>query len=868
IPINGNNILCDFDAKSGEVNLSVDDALVWGANVHNARLLFMTKSKPMEYHFDFEYIKNFDLMNFDIVRTSLNGSAEVNGQSFGDDMRMEISAALGKSSFEKFDFDSAYMHITFMRDSVILGNFSKPSRIYAGGNSILLWGKFNSDGNLNIAAKGQFYHPQYFAKYLDLDYMPTGVFDVDVNISGKSQRPSAGFVIKGNNAEIKGLRFSSITASGNFSDIKHFQGDLTIYADSGKYGNYPIDSLYASITTGLDKVFFRPLSFKSKGGKIRMTGTIFSGDTTKIKVAGLSFTDSLETILLDKPVIIAIKNGGVSASDVYFSAFDGNVIVDTFFMGDSLLIIRGSLEDISLDRTSYFMKQLHLSGRAKGHYSLIMNTRTMFGNGRINIVSAPFILNGFSWNSLSAECKYTGDTLSITMLHLRRSGEIADVSGSIVFIDRVPYLDLSLSAKGDNLYSITNFTNFIEPIRGTYGINLIMSGRSDSLSLSGNVSIDNASLNLSPIDDPLDSIYFRGSFHNNSMIIDTFSARMSTESPRSAGLLSRIWSFFVGRKKISGYVSADGGINFTSISSPVFAVDTKIKNVPLKSISDGFFFITDGELSIRGQEPRISGDISISQGNLLRLGSVSPEPSHTPMPIDISITADNLWILTNEIEGKISGELFITNSGENISILGQLNFDNGKYFIYGQNFDIESGILDFKKIGNIDPELDVLAKTIIGNEEIYLHITGTLSQPKLEITSTNPDYTPEELLQLLSGSTDTVGVREVLEDRTQYLLQRYVEHQLENIARTTLGVDEIEIEPAGENANILNPSEMRLTVGKQVAGKLYIKYSQVLSSDPQQEIELQYRLSKNLTIGALEDADRNYRLKLDLKWQY
>ncbi len=869
IPINGENIRLDLDNNKGLVELSANNAVIWGAYAQDVKMRFITNSNPLEYHFDLGYVKNFDLANFDIAHTSLTGSAIIDGKSFGDDMCMNIIASLDKSNFEGNDCDSANMIILIARDSVMLGEFRTPSKIFVGGNTITLWGKVDSSGYIALNTKGQFPHPEFLSQIFDIPFVPSGFFSLDATISGKSEKLGAQFVIQGKNNGIDnlGLSLKSLSASGHFTDLENIQGDITFLALNGKYGGIEIESLYTSVTTGKNKLFFRPLSAKLNIGRLRAIGTVSLGDTTSIKIEGLTFSDSLETITLNKPIEI-FPESGFSTNNLFISAFGGNVVMDTFALVDSTITLSGKIEDISLDKFSAIFKTPALSGNAKGHFSLVLNTETMMGYGGFNFLIAPFIFAGLSWNSLSAECKYSNDTLSFTMLHLRRDAEIADISGNILFADKKPSFDLNLSARGSNLYSITNFTDEIEPICGKYNINLSILGEPDSLSLYGNVSVDSASVRILSIDDPIDSIFLRGKFSDNKFIIDDFAGKLSTIPPKSSSLISRVWSLFSGKKQVVGSISAKGGIDFTKIASPDFNIDASLKNIPLKSTTDGFYFIADGELSIRGTEPKLGGDITILQGNLLKLGSVSPEPTHINFPIDLSINTNNLWLLTNEIEGKISGELFVSNSGNNISLLGRLDIENGKYFKYGQNFNIENGTLEFEKIGIIDPKLDILAKTTIGNEDIFLHITGTLNKPELEITSTNPDFTPKELLQLLAGTTDTVGVRDVIEDRTQDLLQKYAERQLENLARTTLGVDEIELEPATENGAIWNPSEMRLTVGKQVAGKLYIKYSQVLSSNPQQQIELQYRLSKNLTMSALEDVDKNYRLKLDLKWQY
>jgi len=145
-----------------------------------------------------------------------------------------------------------------------------------------------------------------------------------------------------------------------------------------------------------------------------------------------------------------------------------------------------------------------------------------------------------------------------------------------------------------------------------------------------------------------------------------------------------------------------------------------------------------------------------------------------------------------------------------------------------------------------------------------------LYSPQVKMYSSSGEFTPEDIVKLFigAGDTSTTSMAERIQSQTRQLLQKYIESNLGKLAERTLGLDEVKITTYGDNNNIFKPQELTLTLGKSVTRKLYLRYTQTIAEDPRQQIELSYKISKNLYIGFQQDVEGNYKLKLDLKWEY
>ena len=871
IPMVLNNTHLRFDDSLAMVTVLEKRGKIWGSNVSDVELEFFTDTDPMKYHFQIGKIENFDLDVFNIASTSLFGSVDISGSGFKDNMQLKIEAQLLAGNYDNFEFDGGHFFVNIDSTGTSFPADKDTSFAFIDNDTVMLWGKIDDESNIHLYCDVRAYKPDTLLKAFGYDYDISGYIGGRIQIIGEDKKTGIIVSLRGKNVSGYSVSVDRIRIEGQIKDLDENIGNFIVVGAGGNILSVPLDSLSLTLRTGKGKYFFRPLILYSQKGKLRATGMLFSGDSLSLRLDGLTF-DKIGNISLVSPVVISLENG-VSCKNIYLSAFEGIVKMKTLTYTDSLLKISGKMEGINLKKFSDMVDTtLKIQGNAKGHFDWEVNPTNYVGAGNFDLYVAPLVARDFVFSSFSATGKYHSDTLDIVHCYARRPDEVANLNGWIAFGDTIPSLHLEFSANGKRPGLIENFSPEITPIAGKYVINLLVDGNLNSPKFSGNASLDSGSFKISELDNPLDNITIRAKISGKKIELTKFSAESKATPLGNSGLFSKLFSSIFGQKFVSGTMSASGTVELTDKGPPKINISGKIDKFPLRSTEKGYYIVPDGTFDFVSPPMHLDGNIEIVDGTILQLGSPSPEPTKLPIPINISVATDNLWVLTKGLQGdmeaKIDGSLFITTADRKVSLLGRLNIDDGKYFVYGQTFTVESGQLDFKQISMIDPKLDITAKTTMGEEDVFLHITGTLSAPELELSSSNPDFSQEDILRLFAGISDSTVFYDALQERTQDLLEQYLAHNIEQMAQKTLGVDEFVIEPATENGSYFNPSDLRLTVGKRITGGLFLRYSQTLSDSAQQQFEAEYRFSRHFSIGAMQTPEGSYKLKVNLRWEY
>ncbi|RKZ33163.1 hypothetical protein DRQ33_04700 [bacterium] len=873
IPMDVENVHIIYNDSEKIVTINKGRGTVWSAYVSDVDMKFFTSAEPIKYQMHLSDVKNFDLMAFDIVHTSLDGSVNITGSGFGDNMNMSIRAKLGAGVFDDFEFDGGNFVVNIDEYWTRFPASNETSFVYLGDDTIQIWGNITYDNKINLSVGIHSHNPQTLLAAFDMDADISGYINGIVKITGTTDNMIAHNIsLQGKNISGYDFTVHNIDINGELDNIDTWKGEFTITGTDANYKSFPVDSIQMKLSTSKDKLFFRPLVLQSARGRLRITGILDFEDSLTVKLDGLTL-DRTANLSLISPVSISLTDG-IFSKNIKLFGFGGIITIDTIGINDKIIATTGDMEGINLSDVSSILNiKTSLSGIiTRGHFQLRLNPESYSGDGFINLYANPFTIDKFSFSAFNLKADINNDTLIIRECYFRRPDETAHINGRIFLEDSIAEIDLKLSANGKNPGFLDNFSDYFTPVKGDYIITISASGKIDSPHLSGNIDLRNGVINISQLNDPLENITLRAKINETIVELQKFSAEMKTLPPSSRGIFSKIWSSIFGKKYVKGTIDATGDIDFSDYKKPNINIEGKINNFPIHSTENGYYFVTDGTFEFVSPPLYLNGELTVSEGNILKLGSPSPEPTKIPIPLNVAISTENLWVLTSGLQGdmeaKISGELFISTTEQKLSLLGKLNIDRGKYFVYGQNFTVENGRLEFKKIARVDPELDITAKTSIGEENIFLNATGTLSSPKLELYSSNPDFTQEDILRIFAGVSDSTVFSDVLERRTQDLLEQYVAHNIEQMAQKTLGIDEFIIEPTDENGSYFRPSELRVTVGKRISSGLFLRYSQTLSDSAQQAVELEYIVSRHISIGVIQDSDGSYKLKLDFKWKY
>jgi len=240
----------------------------------------------------------------------------------------------------------------------------------------------------------------------------------------------------------------------------------------------------------------------------------------------------------------------------------------------------------------------------------------------------------------------------------------------------------------------------------------------------------------------------------------------------------------------------------------------------------------------------------------------------TPKPPDVLVVfnlGDDFAVQGHGLTTRLTGELEIRSTGglgTAPRVTGEIRTDRGKFRAYGQQLDVETGVVRFS--GAMDnPALDILALRPNISTRAGVQITGTAQTPRVRLYSDPVLPDAEKLSWVVLGHGTANGGAEaaLLQQAALALLGRRGIGQGDIASR--LRLDEVGFRaPAdGETA-----SGAVLTVGKRLSQNLYVSYESSLSG-ALGTLFIFYDLTRNLTLrgqtGSRSAVDLIYTISFD-----
>ena len=256
--------------------------------------------------------------------------------------------------------------------------------------------------------------------------------------------------------------------------------------------------------------------------------------------------------------------------------------------------------------------------------------------------------------------------------------------------------------------------------------------------------------------------------------------------------------------------------------------------------------------------PQLGKDVVVRSASQAKKAPPAAAPTDQPVarpqtakPPDVAITfnlGNDFAIQGHGVTTRLTGELDIRSTqglGGNPRVTGEIRTDNGKYRAYGQQLDIETGVVRFN--GALEnPSLDVLALRPNTSVRAGVQITGTAQSPRVRLYSDPVMPDAEKLSWVVLGHSAANGGAEaaLLQQAALTLLGRRGVGP--GSIANRLGLDEVGFRAPvdGETA-----SGAVLTFGKRFSQNMYVTYESSLSS-ALGTLFIFYDLTRNLTLRA------------------
>jgi translocation and assembly module TamB len=284
------------------------------------------------------------------------------------------------------------------------------------------------------------------------------------------------------------------------------------------------------------------------------------------------------------------------------------------------------------------------------------------------------------------------------------------------------------------------------------------------------------------------------------------------------------------------------------------------------------------------QNMSINGDLLFDQGRVvieqlppetvansgdLVIQTKENESQQTEYPIIFDINAiirDRIELDVIGLEAQLSGSMQLQQrKNQPLTAKGTLNLEEGKYEVYGQNLDINTGEMVF--IGPIDnPKLNVRAsrKSLDGEVIAGVQLGGTVNNLQSELFS-NPALTDIEILSyIMTGN----GIDQAGSINAEQLKQTAILIGLNQGApvfrqiQNTFGIDVLTIKESPDAEDTV------IEAGKKINNKLYVSYNHGIFNRLGFWV-LKYKLNKFLNLQTTQGEDQSielvYTKKADVK---
>jgi translocation and assembly module TamB len=322
-----------------------------------------------------------------------------------------------------------------------------------------------------------------------------------------------------------------------------------------------------------------------------------------------------------------------------------------------------------------------------------------------------------------------------------------------------------------------------------------------------------------------------------------------------------------------GRVSATGGALLDGFTVSAFRISVHGNNVTVPFPPD-FRSTLDADVEIRGssREQLIGGVVNLRRTEYTQdieladlINSRRGESIEEGAEIELTRTAlftalrvegrnalvvrNNLADLVGSVSLQLDGPVNDpTISGRITATSGTLNFRNDRY-------DITRALVDLPPSRNADPILNIQGESQIRGYRVIVSLTGPLSQPSASVRS-EPALPQADVVslittgQLSSGDTSSsVLAQSEVGAATSLLTDALINAPAQRATSKLFGLTRFEINPVIGGTTGSTPAA-RLTLGRRISKEVTVTYSTNVTSDPNQILALEYRVSDRLSFVA------------------
>ncbi len=258
-------------------------------------------------------------------------------------------------------------------------------------------------------------------------------------------------------------------------------------------------------------------------------------------------------------------------------------------------------------------------------------------------------------------------------------------------------------------------------------------------------------------------------------------------------------------------------------------------------------------------------------GKAQRDGAAEPDRAAPPaVALDLRIVANRrVFVRGRGLDLEMRSDLAIAGKLPDLAVRGELAVVRGTMDLLGQRFTFREGQVTFAGGAANDPELNLVATTRAQRLDVTLRITGTASQPEIELESQPAQPQEEILARLLFGrSVEELSAFEAvaLANSTAALTGGGV-GVLENL-RQGLGVDRLTVRGESSGGSGEGDDVPTVGVGRYFGDNIFVDVEQQLDASQDTQVSVEVSLTRNIRLQTRVNQRAASRLGLNVEWDY
>ncbi len=227
------------------------------------------------------------------------------------------------------------------------------------------------------------------------------------------------------------------------------------------------------------------------------------------------------------------------------------------------------------------------------------------------------------------------------------------------------------------------------------------------------------------------------------------------------------------------------------------------------------------------------------------------------------VTTPELQMQTAIVRLSGDADLHLRGTAAKPALLGRADVIEGEVYFNGTKYHLERGDVNFLNPAGIAPVLDLQMTTRVRDYDITVAVSGEPSKPRVSYRS-EPPLPAADIVGLLamgrtreeSAQLQSSGQSAFSQEASNAILTEAINATVSSRVQRLFGGSRIKIDPQGltgeTNPVVRGPS---VTIEQEVANNLTVTYSTNVAQTSQQIIQVEYNLSRNVSIVALRDQN-------------